>query len=94
MARYSKPKQKAKTTTVIVLSIGIVAPSIVLNDNSQYLLFSLLFWFWVSSQSHCILRELQHSSTVQMSAYARANARIANEKNKRKIAMRASRGLK
>ena len=46
--------------TVIVLPIGIVAASIVFNDNSQCLLFSLLLWFWVSSQSHCILRELQH----------------------------------
>ena len=54
------PKQKGKTTTIIVLSIGIVAASIVLNDDSQYLLFSLLFWVWLSSQSHCILRELQH----------------------------------
>ena len=29
-----------------MLSIGIVAASIFLNDNSQYLLFSILFWFW------------------------------------------------
>ena len=28
-----------------------------------------------------------------MSSYARANVRITNEKNKRKISMRASRGL-
>ena len=40
---------------------GIVAASIVLNNNSKYLLFSLLFWFCVSHWvSHCILRELQH----------------------------------
>ena len=32
--------------------------------NSQYLLFSLLFWFWVTSQSH-ILRELQHYCSFQ-----------------------------
>ena len=54
----------AKTTTVTVLSIDIVAASIVLNDNSQYLLFSLLFWFLVSSQSHCILREQLHRCYV------------------------------
>ena len=34
------------------------------------------------------------NSFFQMSSYARANVRITNEKNKRKIPMRASRGLK
>ena len=34
------------------------------------------------------------NSFFQMSSYARANVRISNEKNKRKIPMRASRGLK
>ena len=34
------------------------------------------------------------NSFFQMSCYARANLRITNEKNKRKIPMRASRGLK
>ena len=61
-----KVLREAKTTTVIVLSIGIVAASIVLNNYSQYLLFSLLFWFWVLSQSHCILRELQQCWDMQM----------------------------
>ena len=36
-------KRLKHATTFIVLPIGIVAPSIVRNDNSQYLLFSLLF---------------------------------------------------
>ena len=34
------------------------------------------------------------NSFFQMSSYARANVRIINDKNKRKIPMRASRGLK
>ena len=34
------------------------------------------------------------NSFFQMSSYARANVRITNEKNKRKIPMRASHGLK
>ena len=34
------------------------------------------------------------NSFFQMSSYARANVRITNDKNKRKIPMRASRGLK
>ena len=34
------------------------------------------------------------NSFFQMSSYARANVRITNEKNKRQIPMRASRGLK
>ena len=34
------------------------------------------------------------NSFFQVSSYARANVRITNEKNKRKIPMRASRGLK
>ena len=34
------------------------------------------------------------NSFFQMSSYARANGRITNEKNKRQIPMRASRGLK
>ena len=34
------------------------------------------------------------NSFFQMSSYASANVRITNEKNKRKIPMRASRGLK
>ena len=34
------------------------------------------------------------NSFFQMSSYARANLRITNEKTKRKIPMRASRGLK
>ena len=34
------------------------------------------------------------NSCFQMSSYARANVRITNDKNKRKIPTRASRGLK
>ena len=34
------------------------------------------------------------NSFFQISSYARANVRITNEKNKRKIPARASRGLK
>ena len=34
------------------------------------------------------------NSFFQMSSYARANVRITNDRNKRKIPMRASRGLK
>ena len=34
------------------------------------------------------------NSFFQMSSYARANVRITNEKNKRQIPMKASRGLK
>ena len=34
------------------------------------------------------------NSFFQMSSYARANVRITNDKNKRQIPMRASRGLK
>ena len=34
------------------------------------------------------------NSFFQMSTYARANVRITNEKNKRQIPMRSSRGLK
>ena len=34
------------------------------------------------------------NSLFQMSSYARANVRLTNRKNKRKIPMRASRGLK
>ena len=34
------------------------------------------------------------NSFFQMSSYARANVRITNDKNRRKIPMRASRGLK
>ena len=45
--------------------------------------------------SHFRLRDAtRRNRFFQMSSSARANARITNEKNKRKIPMRASRGLK
>ena len=37
---------------------------------------------------------IRGNSFFQMSSYARANVRLTNRKNKRKIPMRASRGLK
>ena len=53
-------------------------------------LFSLYILF-----SHFRPRDATRgNSFFQMSSYARANLRITNEKNKRKIPMRASRGLK
>ena len=53
-------------------------------------LFSLYVLF-----SHFKPRDVTRgNSFFQMSSYARANVRITNEKNKRKIPMRASRGLK
>ena len=45
--------------------------------------------------SHFRLRDATRgNSFLQMSSYARANVRITNDKNKRQIPMRASRGLK
>ena len=53
-------------------------------------LFSLYVLF-----SHFRPRDATRGNSLfQMSSYARANVRITNEKNKRKIPMRASRGLK
>ena len=53
-------------------------------------LFSLYVLF-----SHFRPRDASRgNSFFQMSSYACANVRISNEKNKRKIPMRASRGLK
>ena len=53
-------------------------------------LFSLYVLF-----SHFRLRvATRGNSFFQMSSYARANERIINDKNKRKIPMGASRGLK
>ena len=53
-------------------------------------LFSLYVLF-----SHFRSRDATRgNSFFQMSSYARANVRITNDKNKRKIPMRASRGLK
>ena len=49
----------------------------------------------ISLFSHFRLRDATRgNSFFQMSSYARANVRITNDKNKRKIPMRASRGLK
>ena len=53
-------------------------------------LFSLYVLF-----SHLRPRDATRgNSFFQMSSYARANVRITNDRNKRKISMRASRGLK
>ena len=53
-------------------------------------LFSLYVLF-----SHFRARDATRgNSFFQMSSYARANLRITNDKNKKKIPMRASRGLK
>ena len=62
----------------------------VLPGNSVIDLFSLYVLF-----SHFRPGDAtQGNSIFQMSSYARANLRITNEKSKRKIPMRASRGLK
>ena len=42
---------------------GIAAASIVFHCKSQYLLLKLLFWFWVSSSLHCILRDNCYTTT-------------------------------
>ena len=53
-----------------------------------------LFSLYVLS-SHFRQRDANRgNSFFQMSSYARANVRITNDKNKRKIPMRASGGLK
>ena len=53
-------------------------------------LFSLYVLF-----SHFRPRDATRGNSLfQMSSYARANVRITNKKNKRKIPMKASRGLK
>ena len=60
------------------------------SQSSSIDLFSLYVLF-----SHFRPRgAIRGNSFFQMSSYARANVRITNDKNKRKIPMRASRGLK
>ena len=56
---------------------------------------------WIDLFSLCVLFShfrprdaTRGNSFFQMSSYARANVRVTNDKNKRKIPMRASRGLK
>ena len=64
--------------------ISCFFPSFVVDLFSLYVLFS-----------HFRPRDVTRgNSFFQMSSYARANVRIINEKNKRQIPMKASRGLK
>lgn len=51
-----KPKLRLKAKQQLPLFV-IAATSIVFHFKSEYLLLSLLFWFWVWSSSHCILRD-------------------------------------
>ena len=65
------------------------------NYNRKCRLFSIDLFSSYVLFSHFRLRDATRgNSFFQMSSYARANVLITNEKKKRKISMRASRGLK
>lgn len=55
------PKTKAKGLTT-----GIIWYRRSFNFLSQYRFLGLLFWFWVLSQSHCIIQELLHYCNLQL----------------------------
>lgn len=58
---FSIPKTKAKGLTT---AITWYCRSF--NFFSQYRFLGLLFWFWVLSQSHCIIQELLHYCNLQL----------------------------
>ena len=94
-----------KMIILIIISSMIILVTIFIIMTSLSSFPSLqLFQFFRSSIDHFSLYVLfshfrprdatRGNSCFQMSSYARANVRITNDKNKRKIPMRTSRGLK